>query len=62
MILENLETLAELIRAAQELRAELDKAREILTDEDFEAGLDGAFGDVLAAAMEVEDYIDQLEA
>ncbi len=61
MNLENFETLAELFKAAQDLRAELEKARQVLTDEDFETALDGPFGEVLSAAMEVEDYIDQLE-
>ena len=49
-----------LVENCQELMARLDEAREALTDEQFDEALDGPFGEILAAAMDVEGAMEEL--
>ena len=56
-----LENMIQLFEACQELRTELEAARAKLTNDDFEAALDGPWGDILSAAMDVEGLLDSME-
>ena len=46
-----------LVEYCEELQRELQDAREALTDEQWDAMMDGPFGKVLAAALDVEDQL-----
>jgi hypothetical protein len=54
-------SLGMLFQACQELRDRLDEAREALTEDEFEAAYEGPFAEILCAAMDVEDVLEQCE-
>ena len=57
-MLDNLERIACLVEAAQELTKALDAARDGLSDDEWDALCDNPLVDaVLSAAMEVEDHV-----
>ena len=53
--------LALLVEACHEARRALDKAREVLTEDDFDDLLDGPAADIVAAAMDVEYYLEKCD-
>lgn len=54
----NLNDLIELLETCGQLRDRLAEARVEATDEQWEAISDGPFGEILCAAMDVEDLIE----
>lgn len=50
-----------LFDACVELRSRLEEAREALSDEQFDAALDGPLSEILCAAMDVEFWVDKCE-
>jgi len=51
-----------LYECCTELKARLEEAREALSEEQWEALDQGPFGEILGAAMDVEYYVDKIEA
>lgn len=46
--------IAQLQEANEELVKRLEEARQTISEEEFEAAMDGPFGEILCAAMDVE--------
>ena len=55
-----LESLDALYETSFELHSALERAREAISDEDWDAFLDGPLGEVLCAAMDVEYHAEIL--
>jgi len=53
-----LENLTELLETCDQLRDQLEEAREALSDEAWDEMQDGPFGEILCAAMDVEHLIE----
>ena len=54
----NLNDLIELLETCGQLRNRLAEARVEATDEQWDAIIDGPFGEILSAAIDVEDLIE----
>lgn len=58
---ENFADFGALFDHCVELRARLEEARKVISDDDWAAMSDGPFGEILCAAMDVEYWVDECE-
>jgi hypothetical protein len=47
--------------ACTELRARLNEARDAISDDAWDAAMEGPFAEILCAAMDVESWVDTCE-